>query len=75
MFTMYLLMFVVQIMRTQGYVQQQDNLFPSLSVWQTLMHAALLRLPNSYSYTEKMEMWTNIMTANYLCLCVYCVAP
>ncbi|GMI53440.1 hypothetical protein TeGR_g3569 [Tetraparma gracilis] len=42
-------------MRSQAYVEQEDNLlFPTLTVWETLCFAALLRLPESSPIGDKL---------------------
>ncbi|GMH77464.1 hypothetical protein TL16_g07419 [Triparma laevis f. inornata] len=42
------------VIRSQGYVEQDDNLlFDTLTVWETLSFASLLRLPESVGVREK----------------------
>ena len=41
--------------RLSGYVMQDDQLFPMLTVRETLMFSARLRLPGSMSLEEKRE--------------------
>ncbi|XP_028776748.1 ABC transporter G family member 14-like [Neltuma alba] len=43
------------IKRTTGFVAQDDVLYPHLTVSETLIFTALLRLPNSLTNTEKMK--------------------
>lgn len=50
-----------QIMRRQGYVSQHDSLIASLTVWQTLMFAAMLRLPEEMSQWHKLSRAAHIM--------------
>jgi hypothetical protein len=38
-----------------GFVTQDDVLFPNLTVRETLMYAALLRLPNSLTHLQKIK--------------------
>ncbi len=38
-----------------GFVTQDDVLFPNLTVRETLMYAALLRLPNSLTRSQKIK--------------------
>lgn len=41
--------------RRMGFVTQDDVLFPNLTVRETLMYAALLRLPNSLTRSQKIK--------------------
>lgn len=50
-----LAMEVPQFRRISGYVMQDDALFPMLTVEETLLYSARLRLPASVSMTEKLE--------------------
>jgi len=44
-----------EILRGNGYVEQDDTLlFENLTVWETLGFAALIRLPDSMSFKEKL---------------------
>jgi len=51
-----------QVMRNQGYVSQQDNLLETLTVWQTITFATMLRMPDSLSTTERLRRASKIMT-------------
>lgn len=42
-------------MKSQGFVNQQDVLLPQLTIWQTIMFAALLRLPVKCELQEKLQ--------------------
>jgi ABC-type multidrug transport system ATPase subunit len=44
-----------------GFVSQQDHLWPFLSVKETLQIAALLTLPSSFSYSQKMRKARQIL--------------
>lgn len=48
-------------MRRQGFVAQHDCLLSSLTVWQTLMFAALLRLPQEMTLRKKLHRAAYIM--------------
>lgn len=48
-------------MRAQGFVAQYDCLLPSLTVWQTLKYAALLRLPEEMTASQKFYRAAHIM--------------
>ncbi len=48
-------------MRCQGFVAQYDCLLPTLTVWQTLMYAALLRLPEEIGVEQKLYRAAHIM--------------
>eukprot|EP01038_Epipyxis_sp_PR26KG_P007779 gene7779-10568_t len=50
-----------QIMRRQGFVTQQDNLFSTLTVWQTIFYSALLRMPESISRKDKLIRAAKVM--------------
>lgn len=43
-----------EIMRRQGFVPQGDHLLANLTVWQTLLFAAMLRLPNEMDRHRKL---------------------
>lgn len=43
------------IKRRTGFVAQNDILYPHLTVTETLLFTALLRLPNSLTYSEKLQ--------------------
>lgn len=43
------------VKRRTGFVAQNDILYPHLTVTETLLFTALLRLPNSLTYTEKYQ--------------------
>lgn len=42
-------------MRRQGYVEQKDVHLETLTVWETLSYAAMLRLPETMSPTQKLR--------------------
>jgi ABC-type multidrug transport system ATPase subunit len=44
------------IKRRTGFVTQDDVLFPNLTVKETLVYAARLRLPDTYTRSEKVEL-------------------
>lgn len=48
-------------MRCQGFVAQHDNLLSTLTVWQTLMYAAMLRLPDEMPIRQKLCRAAHIM--------------
>ncbi|KAK6925676.1 ABC transporter-like, ATP-binding domain [Dillenia turbinata] len=50
------------IKRRTGFVAQDDILFPHLTVSETLMYTALLRLPNSLTYNQKMQHVEQVIT-------------
>ena len=49
-------------MRSQGYVHQQDNLLETLTVWQTLYFAAVLRISHELSINDKVRRAAKVMT-------------
>ena len=49
------------MLRAQGFVAQYDCLLPSLTVWQTLRFAALLRLPEEMTVSQKLYRAAHIM--------------
>ncbi|XWS11077.1 hypothetical protein CRYUN_Cryun38cG0052800 [Craigia yunnanensis] len=55
--------------RNIGYVTQDDILYPHLTVTETLVFAALLRLPNSFSKEEKIMHAEAIITQLGLIKC------
>jgi ABC-type multidrug transport system ATPase subunit len=56
-------------MRCQGFVSQHDNLLSTLSVWQTLMYAALLRLPEEM--TSRQKLCRFCLVSFHCLLCFY----
>ena len=52
---------VARLRRISGYVMQEDALFPLLTVQETLMYSARLRLPASVSLAEKTRRVEAIM--------------
>lgn len=46
---------VCQCLRTQGYVPQHDILIGQLSVWHTMVYAAMLRMPTLLPHKVKIE--------------------
>ena len=42
-------------MRKQGFVHQHDSLIGSLTVWQTLVFSAMLRLPEEMTIEHKLH--------------------
>ncbi|KAK6937092.1 ABC transporter family G domain [Dillenia turbinata] len=50
------------IKRRTGFVAQDDILYPHLTVFETLMYTALLRLPNSLAYNQKMQHVEQVIT-------------
>ena len=55
------------------YVLQQDIFFPDLTVRQTLEYAALLRLPESLTYTQKMTYVDHILNVLDLNACQHTI--
>lgn len=54
-----------------GYVQQEDLLYANLSVYETLRYTALLRLPSSMTYSEKMDRVNTVANALSLGKCLH----
>lgn len=52
----------LKVMYSQGYVAQQDIFLESLTVWQTLKYAALLRIRDDISVEEKLRKAKAVMT-------------
>ncbi|EOA18934.1 hypothetical protein CARUB_v10007565mg [Capsella rubella] len=50
------------VKRTTGFVTQDDALYPHLTVTETLVFTALLRLPNSFKKQEKINQAKAVMT-------------
>ncbi|CAB81392.1 putative protein [Arabidopsis thaliana] len=50
------------VKRTTGFVTQDDALYPNLTVTETLVFTALLRLPNSFKKQEKIKQAKAVMT-------------
>jgi ABC-type multidrug transport system ATPase subunit len=44
-----------------GFVPQDDIMIPTLTVREVLMHSAMMRLPPSRSYDEKVEIVNNVL--------------
>ncbi|XP_058191492.1 ABC transporter G family member 14 isoform X2 [Rhododendron vialii] len=57
------------IRRRTGFVAQQDTLYPHLTVTETLLFTALLRLPNSMANDEKVEHVERVITELGLTRC------
>ncbi|ESR44147.1 hypothetical protein CICLE_v10011273mg [Citrus x clementina] len=57
------------IKRRTGFVAQNDILYPHLTVTETLLFTALLRLPNSLTYTEKYQHVEQVITELGLTRC------
>lgn len=57
------------IRRRTGFVTQQDTLYPHLTVTETLLFTALLRLPNSMANDEKVEHVERVITELGLTRC------
>ncbi|OMP02252.1 ABC transporter-like protein [Corchorus olitorius] len=55
--------------RKTGFVAQDDVLYPHLTVLETLTYAALLKLPNKLSRSEKMEQAESIIAELGLTRC------
>ena len=51
----------LKVMNSQGYVAQQDTFLETLTVWQTLQYAALLRIRDNISMEEKLEKAASVM--------------
>ncbi|KAJ8760424.1 hypothetical protein K2173_015091 [Erythroxylum novogranatense] len=58
-----------QILRRTGFVSQDDVLYPHLSVRETLVFCALLRLPNSLSKKEKISVAESVIAQLGLAKC------
>lgn len=50
-----------QTQKRTGFVTQDDVLYPHLTVRETLLYCALLRLPNTLTKTEKMNVVDSVM--------------
>ncbi|CAH8275172.1 unnamed protein product [Arabidopsis lyrata] len=50
------------VKRRTGFVTQDDALYPNLTVTETLVFTALLRLPNSFKQQEKIKQAKVVMT-------------
>jgi len=51
-----------EILRGNGYVEQEDNLlFENLTVWETLCFASLIRLPDTMTVKEKLGRALEVM--------------
>ncbi|KAL0371984.1 UNVERIFIED_CONTAM: ABC transporter G family member 14 [Sesamum calycinum] len=57
------------IKRRTGFVAQDDVLYPHLTVFETLVFTALLRLPNSLTKEEKVQHVENVITELGLTRC------
>ncbi|KAH7519126.1 hypothetical protein FEM48_Zijuj08G0000700 [Ziziphus jujuba var. spinosa] len=57
------------IKRRTGFVAQDDILYPHLTVFETLLFTALLRLPNSLSRDEKVQHVEHVIGELGLCRC------
>lgn len=51
-----------QVLKRTGFVTQDDVLYPHLTVRETLIFCALLRLPNSLNRTEKIAVTDSVIT-------------
>lgn len=51
-----------QVLKRTGFVTQDDVLYPHLTVRETLIFCALLRLPNSLNRTEKIAVTNSVIT-------------
>lgn len=51
------------VKRKLGYVMQDDLLYESLTVYETLYYAAMLRLPKTMSQEEKIKRINEVITA------------
>ena len=52
-----------------GFVHQDDQLFPTLTVWETLMYIAKLRLPRSFTVEQKAAQVERVILALGLSRC------
>ncbi|KAF5780437.1 putative AAA+ ATPase domain, ABC transporter, G1 [Helianthus annuus] len=57
------------VLKRTGFVTQDDVLYPHLTVRETLIFCALLRLPKSLSRREKMEVADSVIAELGLCKC------
>ncbi|KAI7739428.1 hypothetical protein M8C21_010771 [Ambrosia artemisiifolia] len=57
------------VLKRTGFVTQDDVLYPHLTVRETLMFCALLRLPKSLSRKEKEEIADSVIAELGLCKC------
>ncbi|KAJ7518869.1 hypothetical protein O6H91_20G012700 [Diphasiastrum complanatum] len=55
--------------RRIGFVAQDDVLYPHLTVTETLMYAALLGLPNSFTKQQKIQRVEEIISSRMWCRC------
>ena len=51
-----------QTLKRTGFVTQDDVLYPHLTVQETLLYCALLRLPNTLTKSEKITTVYSVMT-------------
>ncbi|KAJ3670244.1 hypothetical protein LUZ60_010568 [Juncus effusus] len=61
--------FSTSLTRSIGFVTQDDVLYPHLTVTETLVYTALLRLPSSISRKEKTEIAESVMSELGLMTC------
>ncbi|GAB4857983.1 ABC transporter G member 14 [Ancistrocladus abbreviatus] len=61
--------FTGAIKRRIGFVEQDDVLYPHLTVTETLMFTALLRLPSKLSYEAKAQQVERVITELWLAQC------